>query len=110
MGTKRTKRSRNTKKVPSCTSIAFVRFVNRGRLADGVLECLAGTEADDATLGNLDGGASLRVAGGARLALGCLERTEADEGDRIASLERSGDAVDERVNGSRGAGLGRACV
>src|SRR5687768_9941656 len=80
------------------------------RSADGVFQRLAGTEADDATLGNLDRGAGLRIAGGARLALGGLERTEADEGDRIAALEGSGDAVDERVNGGRGAGLGRARV
>ena len=64
-------------------------------LTDGVFQRLADAETDDATLGNLDGGARLRIAGGACLALGGLERTEADERDRVAALQRSRDPVDE---------------
>jgi len=45
-------------------------------LTDGVFQGLAGAETNDATLGNLDGGARLRITGGACLALGGLERTE----------------------------------
>ena len=74
-------------------------------LVDSRLERLAGGEADDATLRNLDRGAGLRIARGARLALRRLERAETDESDRLALLQRLGDAFDERIDGGCRAGL-----
>ena len=71
------------------------------RLVDGRLQRLAGGEADDPALRDLDRGACLRIARGARLPLRGLERAETDEGDRLALLERLGDALDERIDGRR---------
>src|SRR4029079_19228800 len=70
----------------------------RGTLIDRVLEALAGLEADDAALRHLHAGARLRVAGGPRLSHRRLERAETDEGDGMALLQRSGDAVEQRLD------------
>src|SRR3954471_11280766 len=66
-------------------------------LPNGFLERLPRAEADDAALGNLDGGAGLRVARRARFTLRRLERTEPHERDRVTFLQRSRDAVDHRI-------------
>src|SRR4051812_47498759 len=66
-------------------------------LPDGFLERLPRAEADDAALGNLDGGAGLRVASRTRFTLGRLERTEPDECDRVTLLQRPRDSVDHRI-------------
>src|SRR5688500_674187 len=79
-------------------------------LPDRLFEGLPGREADDATLWNLDCGAGLRVARRARLPLARLEGAEPDEGDRVAFLQRLGNAVDHRLDGGRGARLGRPGV
>src|SRR5207237_2691498 len=81
-----------------------------GRLVERGLERLTGAEAHDAALRNLDRGARLRVARGARLTLRGLERAEADEGNRLAFLQRLGDAFEERVHGGRRVRLGDAGV
>src|SRR5688572_9595624 len=70
-------------------------------LANGVLERLAGLEARDAPLRDLDGRTGLRVASGARLALARGERAETDEGDRVALLQAARDAVDQRIDPPR---------
>src|SRR5436190_19166321 len=80
------------------------------RLIERCLEGLARAEPDDAALRNLDFRAGLRIASGARLALGGLERPEADERDRLSLLERLGDAFEEGIDGRGRAGLGDAGV
>src|SRR5581483_2305884 len=76
--------------------------------ADGALQRLAGDEADDATLGDLDGGTGPGVAGRTGAALRGLERAETDEGDGVASLQCPRNAVEQRVDCRRGVGLGGA--
>src|SRR5688500_10450925 len=73
-------------------------------------ERLARAEADDATLRDLDGGAGLRVARGAGLALRGLERAEADERDRLSLLERLGDPFEEGIHGGLRVRLGEAGI
>src|SRR5688572_4769210 len=79
-------------------------------LANGVLERLAGLEARDAPLRDLDGRTGLRVASGARLALARGERAETDEGDRVALLQAARDAVDQRIDRRGGRRLRLASV
>src|SRR5689334_6748225 len=79
-------------------------------LLDSLLEGFAGGELRNAALRDLDGGAGLGVAGGARLAVQRLEGAEADERDRVALLERSRDAVDQRVDRGGGARLRETSV
>ena len=70
-------------------SRSCVRAVSRPTIQlTARLERLAGDEAHGLSLGNLDHGAGLRIARGARLAVRGLERAEADEGDRVTLLER----------------------
>src|SRR5437868_2322678 len=76
-------------------------------LSHRVLQRFALRESHDTPLRNLDRRTRLRVASGARLALTGLERAEADERDRVAFLQRPGDAVDQRFNCGGGAGFRR---
>src|SRR5439155_8363593 len=79
-------------------------------LTDRVFQRFTRGESHDTPLRNLDRRTRLRVASGARLALTGLERAEADERDRVAFLQRPGDAVDQRFNCGGGAGFRRTGI
>src|ERR1700686_2251003 len=79
-------------------------------LLDGLLEPLAGAEPWDPALGDLDGRPGPGIARRPGLAVRDLERAETDERYRVALLQRSGDAVDQRVDRRRRRGLGHAGV
>src|SRR5215204_1730021 len=85
-------------------------FEGTRSLSNVFLQGFAHAETNDAALGDLDGGAGLRVASGARLAQRRLERAEPDERDRVTLLERLGDAIDQRIDSGRRARLGRTGV
>src|SRR5690606_2517323 len=75
-------------------------------LVYSVLQCLASLECRILRGLDADGLAGLRVAAGTGGALAHLESTEANQGHRVALLQRLGDRVDDRIDRARGFGLG----
>jgi len=68
---------------------------------DGVLETFTSLELGlDGSL-DLDGFAGTRVASGGRLTMGNAERTEADEANFRAALERASDGIKNCINSFR---------
>src|SRR5664279_3583360 len=77
-------------------------------LIDVLLEFHARSELGDFAGGDFDDASRLRIAAVAGLAVGDGERSETDEGDAIALLQREDDGVDQGIDGSGSAGFGDA--
>ncbi|OEI68954.1 hypothetical protein Cus16_1444 [Curtobacterium sp. ER1/6] len=79
-----------------------------GVLLDGSLELRAGADLDRVARGDLDGVTRLRVATGARGAVGLLEGDPARDGDLGAVGDRRRDDAEQRVDDAVDGGLALA--
>src|SRR5262245_51745090 len=93
-----------------CELYEFCVRARTDGLFDRLLQCLARREARHTAFGDIDRSARLRIAGLARFPVRRLEGAESDERHGVALLQRSGDALDERIDGARGRGLRKARV